>query len=112
MEGGPCRTVWLGPTQECPPRGVDVRAAVKRRRIINGVKGVNRVVYDIVSPPVTARECDVGADRDPEGESLTNGISMNTPRTARIASTSDTTTAMFTAHISPRCDGTPKTGRA
>jgi len=60
---------WLAPTPECPLIGVDVRAAVKKRRIIDGVKGVDRVVYDIMSkPPVTAREQDVGADRDPEGE--------------------------------------------
>jgi len=45
---------------------------VKRRRIINGVKVVNRVVYNIMSPPVTAREQDVGADRDPEGEIADN----------------------------------------
>jgi hypothetical protein len=46
---------------------------VKRRHIINGVKGVNRVVNDIMSkPPVTARKQDVGADRDPEGEIADN----------------------------------------
>ena len=33
---------------------------------------------------------------------------MNTPRTARITSISDTTNPKFTAHISLRCDETPK----
>jgi hypothetical protein len=36
----------------------------------NEVKGVNRVVHGITSkPPVTAREHEVGADREPEGVS-------------------------------------------
>jgi hypothetical protein len=49
--------------------GETVRAAVKRRRITDGVKVVNRVVHAIMSkPPVTAREHDVGADRDPVDE--------------------------------------------
>src|SRR5260370_12467173 len=37
-----------------------------------GHKAVNRVVYNFMSPPVTAREQDVGADRDPEGEIADN----------------------------------------
>src|SRR6266849_9341638 len=34
---------------------------------------------------------------------------MNTPTTARITSTSESTNPKFTAHISLRCDETPKT---
>src|SRR6267154_525564 len=34
---------------------------------------------------------------------------MNTPMTARITSTSETTNPKFTAHFSLRCDETPKT---
>jgi hypothetical protein len=50
------------------PRQENPRATEKRRRIITEVKGVNRVVCGITSPPpVTAREHDVGADREPEG---------------------------------------------
>ena len=40
---------------------------------------------------------------------LTICISMNTPTTARITSTSESTNPKFTAHISLRCDETPKT---
>ena len=85
---------------------------MKRRRIINGVKIVNRVVYDIMSPPVTAREQDVGADRDPEGEIADKRYLDEHAKDRKDRQTSDTITAMFTAHISLRCGETPKTGRA
>jgi hypothetical protein len=40
---------------------------------------------------------------------LTICISMNTPTTARITSTNESTNPKFTAHISLRCDETQKT---
>jgi hypothetical protein len=64
---------WLAPTPECPLIAVDrSRGGEKDVTSSTGVKVVNRVVYNFMSPPVTAREQDVGADRDPEGEIADN----------------------------------------
>ena len=74
---------------------------MKRRRIINGVKGVNRVVNDIMSkPPVTARKQDVGADRDPEGEIADKRYLDEHAKDRKDRQYERYYNCMFTAHIS------------